>query len=180
MSETLAAPPAAGSVTLEFELTLADVRSALAARMRAVPGVRRQRILLPLVYAVLAVAILAPHGPGGVEGRDWITLAFMGFAVAVILLLPTLQARAVHKTLGLQGRTHATADAEGLTTVASLTSQRMLWPAFGRYTERDDVFVLLSPDKRSNCVVVLPKRGLPTPDDTDRLRALLDSRLPRV
>ncbi|MEV6736439.1 hypothetical protein AB0N14_05580 [Streptomyces sp. NPDC051104] len=41
-------------------------------------------------------------------------------------------------------------------------------------------FVLRSPDRAGYCAAVLLKRGARTPEDVDRLRALLDRHLPRV
>ncbi len=171
----------AESLSFEYELTAADIRSALHGRNRAVRNARVLRVLLPVLYVVLVIAVILPNGgPGGVEGRDWIVLAAAAFMVLVLLLMPVLQARSFHKTVRLQGRTRTTVDAEGLSGTSAQSSQRMAWSLFGRYVEQDDVFVLLTADEGAGSLVVLPKRALPAPGDTDRLRALLDARLPRA
>ncbi|MEV4440403.1 YcxB family protein [Streptomyces sp. NPDC049577] len=177
MSDRLTAGDA---LTFEYELTAADIRSALNGRTRAVRSARLQRVLLPVCWALLVVAIIAPHGPGGVAGKDWSVLGGATVAVGLLLLAPALQARAFHKTTRLQGWTRTTVGAEGLTGVSAHSSQRMAWTLFGRYVERKDVFVLLSADRRGGCLIVLPKRALTAPGDVDRLRALLDARLPRA
>lgn len=177
MSDTATA---AGSLTFEYELTADDIRSGLHGRNRAVRSARWQRVLLPVVTVLMAIAFIAPHGPGAVARKDWITLAVMTAMVTLVLFLPTIQARALHKTARLQGRTRTTVDADGLSSASAQSSQRMAWSLFGRYVERDDAFVLMSADKRGGCLIILPKRALTAPGDTDRLRALLDARLSRA
>ncbi|MFI9238587.1 YcxB family protein [Streptomyces sp. NPDC053079] len=180
MSETVPPGLAADSLTFEYELTPADIRSGLQGRTRAVRSARLQRVLLPVGYALFATALIAPNGPAGVELKDWIALAVGAVMVLLILVMPVVQARAFHKTARLQGRMRTTVDAGGLSGASAQSSQRMAWPLFGRYVERGDVFVLLSADKRGGCMSILPKRALAAPGDVDRLRALLDAHLARV
>ncbi|AZQ71476.1 YcxB family protein [Streptomyces luteoverticillatus] len=177
MSDTVTA---AGSLTFEYELTATDIRSGLHGRNRAVRSARWQRILLPVCTVLMAVGFIAPHGPGAVAGKDWIALTVMTVMVTLVLFLPTIQARALHKTARLQGPTRTTVEADGLSSASAHSSQRMAWTLFGRYVERDDVFVLMSADKRSGCLIILPKRALTAPGDIDMLRAMLDSRVPRA
>ncbi|PHQ50130.1 hypothetical protein BLA24_21335 [Streptomyces cinnamoneus] len=170
-------PAHADSLTFDYELTVADMRSALRARARVVRSARLQKVLLPLCYAVFAAGILV-KGP---EARDWPPLVICGL-VAVFALVggPVLQARSLHKALQGQGPRHTTVAAGGMAASWAHGSQSMAWSAFGRYTETKDHFVLLSPDKRGACLVILPKRALAAPGDADRLRALLDAGLPRA
>ncbi|MEH0443910.1 MULTISPECIES: hypothetical protein [unclassified Streptomyces] len=69
---------------------------------------------------------------------------------------------------------------EGVRTVHAHADLRMGWAGYGSYAESSRVFALPSPDKAGRCAIVLVERGARTPEDVDRLRALLDSRLPRA
>lgn len=173
----MTAPTPADSLTFDYELTVADVRSALRARTRAVRSARLMKIVLPAAYAVFVAGVVAK----GVEQRDWNPLVSFGLVIVMVLWgSPALQARNAHKTLEREGRTRTTVAAGGLAGTSANGSRSMTWSAFGRYTEAKDLFVLLSADKRAGCLVILPKRALTGPGDVDRLRALLDASLPRV
>ncbi|MEU4212638.1 YcxB family protein [Streptomyces sp. NPDC026206] len=181
MSEMTTASAPAGSLTFEYELTAADIRSGLRARTRAVRSARVLRAALPLAYTFFAALLLVTKGGfGAVEGRDWIVLAIGAWSVLAVLLLPVLQARAFHRSARLQGRLRTTVAAGGISGASAQSTQAMAWSLFGRYAETKDVFVLLSADKGGNCLVVLPKRAFTAPGDADRLRALLDACLPRA
>ncbi|KRD24614.1 MULTISPECIES: hypothetical protein [unclassified Streptomyces] len=69
---------------------------------------------------------------------------------------------------------------EGVRTVHAHADLRMGWAGYGSYAESSRVFALPSPDKAGRCAIVLVERGARTLEDVDRLRALLDSRLPRA
>jgi hypothetical protein len=69
---------------------------------------------------------------------------------------------------------------EGVRTVSAHIDSRMSWANYGSYAETDRCFVLRGPDRIGACATVLVKQGAPTPQDVDRVRALLDTRLPRV
>ncbi|MET8418124.1 YcxB family protein [Streptomyces sp. NPDC005134] len=58
-----------------------------------------------------------------------------------------------------------------LTSRDSETTYR--WPMITRYAE-DTLFVLMTHDKHSVGIIVLPKRGSAKPADVDRLLAILD------
>ncbi|GHC51733.1 YcxB family protein [Streptomyces cinnamoneus] len=179
-----AIPGALGSVTVEYELTLADLRSGVGARVRAVPRARRLRIAMAVAVAafVLATALTAGlRGPGAVDAPMWLVLAALcGWGVFVVWGTPSLQARALHQVVQLHGRTRTRLDEVGMSSASAQSTQTMEWALFGRYAETRDVFVLMSADRAGGSLAVLPKRAFTRPGDTDRLRALLDSRLPRA
>ncbi|MER5182168.1 YcxB family protein [Streptomyces sp. NPDC002896] len=54
------------------------------------------------------------------------------------------------------------------------------WSLFRGYRETRDHLVLLSRDPNILVLEVLPKRGLSSPQDAERLRALFDRHLSRV
>ncbi|MEU1307935.1 YcxB family protein [Streptomyces cinnamoneus] len=178
-----AIPGALGSVTVEYELTLADVRSGVGARVRAVPRARRLRIAVAVAVAafVLATALTAAlRGPGAVGVPVWAVLALCGWGVFVVWGTPPLQARALYEVVRLHGRTRTRLDEVGMSSASAQSTQTMEWALFGRYAETKDVFVLMSADRAGGSLAVLPKRAFTRPGDTDRLRALLDHRLPRA
>ncbi|WP_028805446.1 hypothetical protein [Streptomyces sp. 142MFCol3.1] len=55
-----------------------------------------------------------------------------------------------------------------------------VWSVLQGYRETRGHFVLLSRDPNIMCLEVLPKHGLSTPAEVDRLRALLDRHTTRV
>ncbi|MEU5420694.1 YcxB family protein [Streptomyces sp. NPDC001407] len=176
MSETLTSP-AAGSVTFAYELTVADFRSALRARGRAVRSARAYRRVALVLWAGNAAAVVftaTRHGFGGVSGGQWGLVA--GLALVLAVQSPRWQARQARARL--DGPRWMTLDAGGLSISSAQSSQAVAWPHFGSLLEREDVFVLLSADK-GRCLTILPKRALTGPGDLDRVRALLEAYVPR-
>ncbi|MDX3311128.1 hypothetical protein P1S61_19030 [Streptomyces sp. ME08-AFT2] len=93
---------------------------------------------------------------------------------------PRMSAAKLLKANGHHGRLQVTVGPEGVRTVSAHADLRMGWANYGSYAESSRIFALRSPDKAGRCAIVLVKRGARTPEDVDRLRALLDSRLPRA
>jgi hypothetical protein len=79
-----------------------------------------------------------------------------------------------------QGTFRVTVTDAGLTLATDNSTTTLNWVAQPRYRETKDVFVMVSPDKKAVGFTVLPKRALRTPEDVDRLRAILDRNLTRV
>ncbi|GAA2714954.1 MULTISPECIES: YcxB family protein [Streptomyces] len=178
MSETFAAPPVE-DVVLDFELTVGDLRSAMIARARTV---RRARVMNWVLVAALVMMAwgltleIFRDGVGGVPPKDWGLALFL--VVFAALQLFGLQAHLARGRLQQHGRRRVSLNSQGVTCVGEQTATTQAWPQFSCYLEREQLFVLLSQDQR--CLTVLPKRGLAAPTEADRLRALLDARLPRA
>ncbi|MET9883550.1 hypothetical protein ABZZ20_10440 [Streptomyces sp. NPDC006430] len=71
-------------------------------------------------------------------------------------------------------------DGSGLVVRTAAAETRTGWSAQPTYAETQDAFVMLSDDKASVSMTVLPKRGVRAPADVDRLRAILDANLRRL
>ena len=80
----------------------------------------------------------------------------------------------------IQGTYRSTVTDAGITTETEHTTLTQRWSVFHGYRETRDHLVLLSRDPNILLVEVLPKRGLRSPQDMERLLALLDRSLNRV
>lgn len=102
------------------------------------------------------------------------------FCAALIWSIPHLQAHHALRTVSWQGEYRTSVGETGITagTVHATLVQR--WSVFRGYRETRDHVVLLSRDPNILLVEVLPKRGLGSPQDAERLRALVSRHLPRV
>ncbi|NWF29986.1 YcxB family protein [Streptomyces sp. PKU-EA00015] len=169
------------TVALRYEPTVADMAGALNARMRATPSGRRTRRLL-LFAGVMGIGVVALQAAVG-DGD--LTVLVAGVALTVLAfgslyLLPSLQARQLHPLAARQGEFGAVVDDTGIRLTTRDSTSTTKWEMYPRYAETDELFVLLTADKHSVGVMVLPKRGVSAPDDVDRLRALLDEHVRRV
>ncbi|MFD0009196.1 YcxB family protein [Streptomyces sp. NPDC127178] len=79
-----------------------------------------------------------------------------------------------------QGEFRAVVDDTGVRVTSRDSETIHRWPMITRYAETDALYVLMTPDKYSVGIVVLPKRGAPEPADVDRLRVILDQHATRV
>lgn len=169
----------AESVSLEFELTVADLRAGIRARARAVRKVRVLNWALGAALVMMAWGLgltVAEDGVGGVAPKDWALAAFLVLFFALQVL--GLQALFARGRLQQHGVRRVTLDTQGVTCTGAGSSSTQAWSQFGCHLERGDLFVLLSTDRR--CLTVLPKRGLTAPGEADRLRALLAVHVPRA
>ncbi|WP_327356136.1 YcxB family protein [Streptomyces sp. NBC_01304] len=118
-------------------------------------------------FALLGLLAVLADKPSAIS----IGTAFL--CAAVIWSIPYLQAHQVIRTVEWQGEYRATVTAEGITVATDHCTLTQRWSMFRGYRELRDHFVLFSRDRSILVVEVLPKRGLRTPEDLDRLRALL-------
>lgn len=170
------------AVELVYQLTAADLKVALRARMLGTPSGRRTRRLLLVsgVMGILCTTALATM-PGRTD-----TARLVGLSVGTVLafaglfLLPRLQARQLHRMVAQQGEFRAVADDTGVRLSTRDTDGTSTWQMFPRYSETPELFVLLTADKNSIGLMVLPKRGTSDPANVERLRAILDRHLQRV
>ncbi|WP_418956956.1 YcxB family protein [Streptomyces tritici] len=170
-------------VELAYEPVLADAVGAIKARTKATPAGRLQNAVLLITAAfVLYALVISFDGPGGRPAYASIlvcTFVFV-FLLSLVVLVPKSQGKQVHQMYASQGEFRTVVDdVTGVTLSARDLDMTCRWPLLGRYTETDDLFVLMSPDKYGVGVVALPKRGL-APGDADRLRAILERRSRRA
>jgi hypothetical protein len=102
------------------------------------------------------------------------------FCAAVIWSIPHLQAHHALRTVSWQGEYRTSVSATGIAADTAHATLVQRWSVFRGYRETRDHVVLLSRDPNILLVEVLPKRGLRSPRDAERLRALLNRHLPRV
>ncbi|MEU8526861.1 MULTISPECIES: YcxB family protein [Streptomyces] len=170
-------------VELAYVPELADSVGAIRARGKATPAGRLQNgVGLIAAVGALYSLVVSFDGPGGrpAYASVFVCLLALVFILGLMVLTPTLQGRQVHRLYASQGEFRTVVDdATGLTLMARDIDMTYRWPLMSRYTETDDLFVMMSPDKNGVGLVVLPKRGLAT-GDADRLRAILDRRSQRA
>lgn len=168
------------AVELVYEPTVRDYTQALRARLRASRSGRLQR-WLPGLLAVLAALDAALLISGGDQDHWSASVIVWAPLLAVLIAItPWLQARQVHRLAARQGTFRAVVTETGVSMTSEAASATLSWAATPRYAETEEVFVLLSGDRKAVGVTVLPKRGVQDPAGADRLRAILDDRLTRL
>lgn len=160
-------------VELVYRPTRADILVGVRLRER-----RRRLHLVRYGFAGLFVfgAVLVVNAPGS-SALSFVTAVL---CAALIWSIPHLQAHHALRTMSWQGE-YRTSVSE--TSIASETEHATLvqrWSIFRGYRETRDHVVLLSRDPNILLVEVLPKRGLRSPQDAERLRALMSRHLPSV
>ncbi|WP_199548270.1 hypothetical protein [Streptomyces sp. N35] len=169
--------PVGERVELVYTPTRDDLTQAFKERAK-VSVERWLRKLAPAFLALAAVVFVADLVRG--EGLD---LGMLGIACVLGFMaygFPVVLGRQSHKLAAQHGEYRVAVDATGCTITHDVASGHTTWRATPRFAESRDVFVLLSGDLNATCLVVLPKRAVQAPGDTDTLRALLDRHSTRV
>ncbi|MFC5219703.1 YcxB family protein [Streptomyces coerulescens] len=163
------------AVQLVYRPLPADTLVGLRARQR----IKRWGLVLRSVFLALWVGqwLLGTIGRGS---ADVVSTVLFVFVVLVVGGYPRLQAAQVQRIVGWQGEYRTVVSAAGMTTSSDHSTLIQKWSVLQGYRETRGHFVLLSRDPNILCLEVLPKRGLSTADDVDRLRALLDQYSTRV
>jgi hypothetical protein len=167
-------------VVLEYEYQQADMTDAVRMVLRKRPkaGLVHHPVFLACV-ALLGAALLV----SGLQGDGGGGLAFGVMLVVWPLLMfrvPHMTARGLLRANQHHGLMRVTVGEAGVWTMSAYADVRLAWANYGSYAESDRCFVLRSPDRAGYCAAVLLKRGARTPEDVERLRALLDRHLLRV
>ncbi|MFE7775366.1 YcxB family protein [Streptomyces sp. NPDC057445] len=127
-------------------------------------------IFLGLVIAINVAA----------KGIDSPALGVLRFTVTVIVIMIACRWLMALGLLGYArhlGEHRVTVDRSGIGTVSERHTNHTGWEFYGRCVESRRVFVLLTPDIWGAGVLILPKRGLSAPQDTERMRELLAAAL---
>ncbi|MFD5892492.1 YcxB family protein [Streptomyces sp. NPDC060366] len=165
------------SVQLRYVVTWREISDGLKIQMRHSPAGRWcYRVLwgLGALLALVTAARLLTSGPDA---------AFLGlwrfFLIACLLLLAVrwLMALALLAYARHLGEHRVTVDEDGISTVSERHTNRTDWGFYGRSVEGPRVFVLITPDVWGTGVLILPKRGLGAPQDSERLRSLITRHL---
>ncbi|WP_327131965.1 hypothetical protein OG311_13230 [Streptomyces sp. NBC_01343] len=169
------------AVELVYRNTVNDFAGALRVRGARTGAARRKRWLFSIVGTLSLIG-----GVALLAGDERDIARAVGLLVGGVLLWvigplgPRLQARAFRGLLEKTGETRAVIDGAGVRLTATACDTRIGWAAQPTYAETDELFVMLSEDKRAVAMTVLPKRGAQSPADIDRLRAILDANLRRL
>ncbi|MGW2559932.1 YcxB family protein [Streptomyces sp. NPDC001514] len=163
------------SVELVYRPTPADTLVALRVRER----IKRTGLLLRGVFLTLftGVHLLGTVRRGSIEP---ISTALFLAVVLFVWGYPRIHAAHVQRIIGWQGEYRTTVSPAGITCSTDHSTLIQKWSVLKGYRETPGHFVLLSRDPNIMCLSVLPKHGLSTPDDADRLRAVLDRHTTRV
>ncbi|MFF3791974.1 YcxB family protein [Streptomyces sp. NPDC001981] len=163
------------AVQLVYRPQPADALVGLRVRMR----IKRWGLLLRSVFLALWVGqwLVGTISRGS---ADVVSTALFLFVVLVVGGYPRLQAAQVQRIVGWQGEYRTTVSPAGITTSNDHSTLIQKWSVLQGYRETRGHFVLLSRDPNIMCLEVLPKHGLSTADDVDRLRVLLDRYTTRV
>ncbi|GAA5023524.1 YcxB family protein [Streptomyces siamensis] len=163
------------AVQLVYRPQPADTLVGLRVRAR----IKRWGLVLRSVFLALWVGqwLVGTINRGSV---DVVSTVLFLLVVLLVGAYPRLQAAQVQRTVGWQGEYRTTVSSAGITTSSDHGTLIQKWSVLQGYRETRGHFVLLSRDPNIMCLEVLPKHGLSTPDDVDRLRALLDRHTTRV
>ncbi|WP_258053308.1 YcxB family protein [Streptomyces sp. Ru72] len=162
-----------GAVELAYRPTRRDFLAAVVVRER-----RRRLHLLRWCLAAVFLALAAQAATS--ENMSAFSVGTGVFCAAVIWAVPHLQAHHALRTVAWQGEYRTAVTGAGVAVETAHTRLLQRWSLFRGYRETRDHMVLFSRDPNILLVEVLPKRGLGSPQDVGRLRALLDRHLSRV
>ncbi|MFF9869656.1 YcxB family protein [Streptomyces sp. NPDC013953] len=170
------------TVELAYVPVLADAVGAIRARAKGTPSGRLQNgILLAcglLMLGALVLNLIGRRGPG-IGGTVFCVVA-LAFFLGLYVLVPGLQGQQMHRMYAAQGEFRVVVDDDGVRQFSRDLDMTYRWPALPRYTETDELFVLLTGDRHGVGMAILPKRGIAAPADIDRLRAILDGNITRI
>ncbi|MFF8379325.1 YcxB family protein [Streptomyces sp. NPDC015661] len=158
-------------VELAYTPTRADILTGVLVRER----LRRLHLVrwgFTALFGAGALLTLASRQPSPVS----FVLAVL--CAVLIWSTPRLQAHHVLRTVSWQGEYRASVSGTGITVETAHVQLLQRWSVFRGHRETRDHLVLLSRDPNILLVEVLPLRGLRSPEEAERLRALVGRRLP--
>ncbi|MGI5401736.1 YcxB family protein [Streptomyces sp. CA-135486] len=165
------------SVQFTYTVTLREISDGLKLQMRHSPVGRWGYRVLWVVGIFLGLVIAINVAAKGIDSP---ALGVLRFTVTVIVIMIACRWLMALGLLGYArhlGEHHVTVDRSGIGTVTERHTNHTGWGFYGRWVEGRRVFVLLTPDVWGAGVLILPKRGLSTPQDTERMRELLAAAL---
>ncbi|MFF2189492.1 hypothetical protein [Streptomyces sp. NPDC058155] len=165
------------TVKLTYVVTWREISDGLKIQMRHSPvgrwGYRAWWGLIAVLGLVSAVNLLTRGvGAAGLEAWKYVLTLFLLLVAIRWLTALALLAYARHL-----GEHRVTVDADGISTLSARHTNQTNWGFYGRGVEGRRVFVLLTPDIWGTGVLILPKRGLGDPQDSEQLRSLITKHL---
>ncbi|MFE7547744.1 YcxB family protein [Streptomyces gardneri] len=161
------------AVALVYRPTRADIHTAVLVRERC----RRLHLLRWGLAGLLAAVVLLILASPASAPSSALTPAVLA---VLIWSLPHAQSHHALKTVSWQGEYRVSVSETGVSAESEHVTLLQRWSVFRGYRETRDHVVLLSRDPNILLVEVLPKRGLRSLEDTERLLDLVGHHLPRV
>ncbi|MFF3416999.1 YcxB family protein [Streptomyces sp. NPDC002698] len=169
----------ADAVELEYRPRTSDFTAAVWAQFRVSPD--RPTVIWGLVaFVASGCSSAAVSWSAGHTTAVVIRLGGTFFFVAAAWSVPVSWARRLQRLAEPHGTVHMTVTDAGVTATTDKGTRVRRWGARHRYRETRTVFVVLGSDTTADAPTLLPKRAVRTPEDIDRLRAILDRNMTRV
>ncbi|MFF2190804.1 YcxB family protein [Streptomyces sp. NPDC058155] len=166
-----------GSVKLTYVVTWREISDGLKIQMRHSPVGRWLFRALWVLVALLGLLSTANLLTRGVDAMGWAVWKLLLTLCLIFIVLRWLTALALLAYARHLGEHRVTIDADGISTISERHSNQTNWRFYGRSVESRRVFVLLTPDIWGTGVLILPKRGLGDPQDSEQLRSLITKHL---
>ncbi|WP_245727676.1 YcxB family protein [Streptomyces vietnamensis] len=160
-------------VELAYRPTRADILAGVLVRER----VRRLHLVRWGLTALFGAGALLTLTRGRTSAVSFVLIVF---CAVVVWAMPRLQAHHALRTVEWQGEYRTSVGEPGITAETAHVTLLQRWSVFRGYRETRDHLVLLSRDPNILLVEVLPLRGLRSPEEAERLRALVGRQLPRL
>ena len=161
------------TVELTYRPTRADVLTAVLVRER-LRRIHLVRWTFTLLFGGLTLLLVAA------QRTFTVPIALTAFCAVLVWATPRIQAHHALRTVEWQGEYRASVNETGVTAETEHVTLLQRWSVFRGYRETRDHVMLLSRDPNILLVEVLPKRGLGSPEDAERLLDVLDRHLTRV
>ncbi|CAM5387274.1 YcxB family protein [Streptomyces narbonensis] len=162
-----------GTVELEYRPTRADILTGILARER----LRRLHVVRWGFTVLLGGAALLTIAA---QGTVTVLTALVALCAALGWATPHIQAGQVLRAVAGQGDHRTSVSESGSATETAHASLLQRWSVFRGYRETRDHVVLFGRDRSVRLVEVLPKRGMRSREDVERLLDLVGRHLPRV
>ncbi|MEV7994992.1 hypothetical protein AB0O67_24705 [Streptomyces sp. NPDC086077] len=164
-------------VQLTYVVTWREISDGLKIQLRHSPVGRWLHRGLWAAAVLLGAVITANLLTRGVDAPGvglWKVLAIAWLSLVAFRWLMALALLAYARHLGEH---RVTVDESGIQTVSVRHTLHTGWGFYGRAVEGRRVFVLLTPDVWGTGVMILPKSGLGSPQESERLWSLITSHL---
>ncbi|MFP3988226.1 hypothetical protein U9R90_12095 [Streptomyces sp. E11-3] len=177
------------SAELVYLPTLDDIRAALRVRARVLARSRAwlRQTGIGVGVSVVGAAVFGWAVSLPVEGMATlvglpVAGALTGWLVGSLVAWASRrrQARAVYRMAAAEGEYRMTIDGSGVRGAGAHTTVTVGWGPYPYFVETPDLFVVLGKDTRAVGYVIIPKRGVRSASDVDRLRDILDRHLVRT
>ncbi|MEU4269592.1 hypothetical protein [Streptomyces sp. NPDC026092] len=164
-------------VQLTYVVTWREISDGLKIQLRHSPAGRWMYRVLWAAAGLLGLVIIANVLTRGTDAPGVGLWKFVALAYLSLVAFRWLMALALLAYARHLGEHRVTVDESGIETVSARHTLHTGWGFYGRAVEGRRVFVLLTPDVWGTGVMVLPKSGLDSAQDSERLWTLITTHL---